>query len=81
MSHTYVIINANDVAAVDFSQVIETSANTLRWNVDPARTKTVVKFNSSSSTPSFLEGKTQYTHAQILTALATSEWEPSFPPE
>ena len=81
MSHTYVIINANDVAAVDFSQVIETSANTLRWNVDPARTKTVVKFNSSSSTPSFLEGKTQYTHAQILTALATSEWETPFPPE
>jgi len=78
MSHTYVIINANDVAAVDFSQVIETSADNLRWNIDPAKTKTVVKFNSSDPTPSFLEGKTQYTHAQILTALSTSEWETPF---
>ena len=82
MSHrTYVVIDADDVGSVDFSQVIETSADTLRWNVDPAETKTVVKFNSSSPTPSFLEGKTQYTHTEILAVMSTSEWQQPFPPE
>ena len=72
MSLKYVIIDADEVSDVDFSQVFETDANTLRWNIDPAGTKTFVKFEGS--TPSFLEGKTQYTHAQILDILVTSEW-------
>ena len=80
MSLTYVIIGSSVVSSVDFSQVEETSANTLRYNVDPARTKTIVKFDSSNPTPSFLDGKTQNTHAQILEALATSEWTPPNPP-
>jgi len=79
MSKTYVIISASDVSSVDFDQVQETSEYTLRWNVDPAGTKTFVKFSSSNPTPSFLEGKTQYTHAEILTILAGSEWTKPFP--
>lgn len=78
MSRTYVIIDAADVASVDFSQVGETSEETLLWNVDPSRTRTVVKF--SGSTPSFLEGKTQYTHSEILTLLEGPEWTPPDPP-
>ena len=81
MSLTYVIIDADDVAAVDFSQVIETSADTLRWNIDPANTKTFVKFPSDETTPSFLSGKTQYNHTEILEILRTSEWHPSGRPE
>ena len=78
MSRTYVIIDADEVSSVDFSQVFETSAQTLRWNVDPAGTKTFVKFEGS--TPDFLDGKTQYTHSQILTILATAEWsDPNLP--
>jgi hypothetical protein len=31
---------------------------------------------------SFLDGKTQYTHSEILAILATDEWtDPNFPPE
>jgi hypothetical protein len=75
----YVIISASDVASVDFSQVDETSAQTLRYN-RPAGTKTFVKFDGS--TPDFLEGKTQYTHSEIMTILATEEWTGTdFPPE
>ena len=72
MSRKYVIINADEVSSVDFSQVNETSADTLRYNVDPAGTKTFVKFEGD--TPSFLEGKTQYSHSEILTILAGEEW-------
>tara|TARA_R100000655_G_scaffold65057_2_gene103571 strand:- start:830 stop:1069 length:240 start_codon:yes stop_codon:yes gene_type:complete len=78
MSRKYVIIDADEVSSVDFSQVFETSADTLRYNVDPAGTKTFVKFEGA--TPDFLEGKTQYTHSQILTILATEEWTDPNPP-
>jgi len=67
---TYVIINSSDVSSVDFSQVAETSADTLRYSLDG--TKTFVKF--SGDTPSFLIGEPQYTHAEILTILDGPEW-------
>ena len=72
MSKKYVILGASDVPSIDFSQVMETSADTLRYNINPAGTKTFVKFEGT--TPDFLAGKTQYTHSQILTILATDEW-------
>ena len=78
MSRKYVIIEAGFVPSVDFSQVSETSAQTLRYNIDPAGTKTFVKFDGS--TPDFLDGKTQYTHSEILTILATDEWTDPNPP-
>ena len=58
----YVIIPANEVSNIDFSKVIETSAQTLRYSNDDEYT--IVKFESE--TPSFLEGKTQYTYTEIL---------------
>lgn len=79
MSRKYVIIDADEVSSVDFSQVFETSADTLRYNVDPAGTKTFVKFEGE--TPDFLAGKTQYSHSEILTILATEEWTDPNPPE
>ena len=78
----WVIIDAGDVSTVTGwggVTVYETSADTLRWNV--AGTKTFVKFDSSQPTPSFLEGKAQLTHAEMLEILATAEWQPPFPPQ
>ena len=46
----YVIID-DQVSSVDFNQVLETSADTLRYNL--AGTQTFVKFEGD--TPSFLE--------------------------
>ena len=66
----YVIINASEVGTVDFSQVNETSASTLRYSLDDSQT--FVKFDGD--TPSFLDGKTSYTHNQILTVLAGEDW-------
>ena len=68
----YVIIDASEVSSVDFNQVQETSADTLRYSLD--NSKTFVKFEGD--TPSFLDGKTQYTHSEILTILDGSEWTP-----
>ena len=66
----YVIISKGDVSSVDFSQVLETSANTLRYNND--ETKTIVKFEGN--TPSFLSGKTLLSHAEILEEVRKDEW-------
>ena len=61
----YVIINTNEVSSVDFSKVLETSVDTLRYSND--NSKTFVKFKGD--TPDFLDGKTQYTQTEIKTIL------------
>ena len=71
----WVILTASEAASADFTKVLETSTDTLRWNNDES--KTFVKYNGSK--PSFLYGKDTLTHAQILTELAKEEW--SSPPE
>ncbi len=70
MNRNYVIIDASEVSSVDFNQVLETSADTLRYSLDGSQT--FIKF--VGDTPSFLEGKTTYTNAEILTILAGEEW-------
>ena len=66
----YVIINASEIGSIDFSQVNETSVSTLRYSLD--NSQTFVKFEGD--TPSFLEGKTQYTHSEITTVLDGADW-------
>jgi hypothetical protein len=66
----FVIIDASEVSSVDFDQVIETSADTLRYSVDG--TKTFVKYRGTQ--PFFLLGKTEYTHEEILNILSGPEW-------
>lgn len=70
---TYVIMDQSEVSSVDFNQVMQTSANTLRYSLDGSNF--LLKFEGD--TPSFLEGKTQYNHSEILTIMAGSEWTPS----
>ena len=67
---TYVIIDSSEIGSVDFDQVLETSEETLRFSLDG--TKTFVKYEGDQ--PSFLSGKQEYTHSEILAILATDEW-------
>jgi hypothetical protein len=67
---TYVILDSSELGNVDFDKVCQTSPDTLRYSIDG--TKFLLKFEGD--TPSFLEGKTQYTHSEILAELATPEW-------
>ena len=65
----------DEIDSVDFNQVMETEASKVRKSVDGS--KFFVKFEGD--TPSFLDGKTQYTHSEILAILATEEWSPPDP--
>jgi hypothetical protein len=67
---TYVIIDASEVSSVDFDQVLQTSADTLRYSVDG--TKTLLKYEGTQ--PFFLLGKTEYTHEEILPIMQSAEW-------
>ena len=71
MARQYVIINSEDVDNIDFSQVQETSVETLRWNKD--NTKTFVKYEGYK--PKFLYGKTAYSYSQIQVILNDHEGE------
>ena len=65
-NNTYVILNTSEItdenSTIDFSKLLNTNANYLRKSNDG--TKAVVKY--SGTQPSFLNGKTTYTHAEIL---------------
>jgi len=58
----YVIITIEEVEDVDFSQVKQSNSKALRFSEDGEYT--FVKFEGD--TPSFLEGKTQYTYSEFL---------------
>ena len=68
----WVILTAVEAGSIDFAKVMQNSVDTLRWSVDES--KTFVKYEGSQ--PSFLSGKTELTHSQILTELAKEEWSP-----
>ena len=70
MSRNYVILDASDVASIDFDQVLETSADTLRYTL--AGTQTFVKYEGNK--PRFLYGKTAYSYSEILTILDGPDW-------
>tara|TARA_Y100000004_G_C8870194_1_gene392956 strand:+ start:387 stop:617 length:231 start_codon:yes stop_codon:yes gene_type:complete len=75
MDRKYVILNLDEIDSIDFNQVMETEASKVRKSVDGS--KFFVKFEGD--TPSFLEGKTIYSHSEILAILATEEWSPPDP--
>lgn len=75
MSRKYVILDASEVAGVNFDLVLETSLDTLRYNV--AGDKTVLKYEGE--TPSFLVGKPSFSHSEVLEILAGPEWNAELP--
>lgn len=70
----YVIFNVSELNKIDFSQVLETSAETVRKSVNG--TKTFVKWEGEVP-PCVLSLTTKgnyLTHEEIVTILATEEW-------
>lgn len=70
----YVIFNVSELNKIDFTQVLETSAETVRKSVDG--TKTFVKWEGEvPSSVLTLTTKGNYlTHEEIIAILATEEW-------
>jgi hypothetical protein len=71
----FMIFNVSELGLIDFSQVLETSAETVRKSIDG--TKTFVKWDSGN-TPSSVESLTTkvgpYTYEEMLNILSGTEW-------
>ena len=71
----FMIFNVSELDQIDFTQVLETSIDTVRKSVD--QTKTFVKWDGQEI-PSSVQGLTTkegpYTYDEILAILATPEW-------
>ena len=80
MNRTYVVFNTSETGSVDYSQVLETSNETLRLSVSGS--KTFVKYEGSepSSVAALTTRSGSYTHTEILALLATDEWTDPNPP-
>ena len=70
----FMIFNVSELNTIDFTQVEETSADTVRLSVD--KTKTFVKWDGV--TPDCVNNLTTkegpYTYEEILTILSTPQW-------
>ena len=70
----FMIFNVSELNTIDFTQVEETSINTVRKSVD--KTKTFVKWDGA--TPDCVNNLTTkegpYTYEEMLAILATPEW-------
>jgi len=71
----FMIFNVSELPLIDFTQVLETSIDTVRKSIDG--TKTFVKWDTEeipSSVQSLTTSEGPYSYEEILTILSTSEW-------
>jgi len=70
----FMIFAVSELNQIDFTQVLETSIDTVRKSVD--ETKTFVKWDGAIPTcvEVLLTKEGPYTYEEILTILATEEW-------
>ena len=81
MNRNFVIFDVTEIPLIDFTSVLETSADTLRRSIDT--TKTFVKWDGETEPAciSLLTTKTDiYTYEEILEILAGPEWTYAMPP-
>ena len=79
-SRRFVIFNVSELSTIDFNQVYETSADTVRKSVDEL--ETFVKFDlpTPSSITALTTKSQEYDYDEILVILATPEWTDPNPP-
>ena len=78
----FMIFSVTELNQIDFTQVCETSIDTVRKSTDES--KTFVKWDGEA-TPTSVEGLTTkegpYTYEEILVILSTEEWTLKIPME
>ena len=70
----YVIFSVSELDKINFEEVLETSAETVRKSVD--QTKTFVKWEGEApaSVQTLITQSKYYTHEEILNILSGQEW-------
>ena len=71
----FMIFNVSELPSINFNEVLETSADTVRKSVDG--TKTFVKWDGETAPECVLQLSTKegpYTYNEILEIMSTSAW-------
>lgn len=72
---TFVIFDISEINKIDFSQVLETSVQTLRFNLDGTRTFVKWEGESIPSCVQLLNSKSEYySLEEMLVILKSPEW-------
>ena len=73
-NRNFMIFSTSETGSIDFSEVLETSAETLRLNVSGS--KSFVKWDGDipTSVSSLTTKEGPYTYTEIITILTGSEW-------
>ena len=66
----WVIVNVSDITGEMIGNAIQSSMDTLRKSLDES--KAILKWDGD--TPSCFDGLTTYSHSEIRTELAKSDW-------
>ena len=74
MNRTFVIFSVSELGLIDFSQVLETSADTIRKSVNQSKTFVKWEGNIPTCVNNLTTKEGPYTYNEILVILATSEW-------
>jgi hypothetical protein len=73
---TYAIINLTDIGLIDFSQIAQSSASTVRKSLD--NTQFVIKWEEGYEPTFIADGAVIpvgiYTHSECLELMATDKW-------
>ena len=72
----FMIFNVSELDTIDFTQVHETSADTVRKSIDGTRTFVKWDGETPSSVAALTTAEGPYTYEEILTILAGPEWTP-----
>ena len=70
----WVIFNTSETGSIDFSQVMETSSDTLSLNLSGSQTFVKYEGSQPSSVASLSSKSQEYTHSEILNILTGSAW-------
>jgi len=75
----FVIFDCSELYMIDFTQVMETSYDTVRKSID--KLKTFVKYEGPmpTSVQSLTTKSQEYTYSEILVILSTTEWTDPMP--
>jgi hypothetical protein len=70
----WVILDTSETGSIDFSQVLQTSSETLRLNISGSQTIVKYEGDQPSSIAALSTKSQEYTHSEILNILTGSSW-------
>lgn len=70
----YVIFNVSELNKINFLEVLETSAETVRKSVDEQKTFVKWEGEAPASIQTLITKSQYYTHEEILNILSGQEW-------